>query len=131
MSYNYQKQVSKQEFPRRDDVYLARIPGKNRPIVILDVKGCEVKYLICTTQIHDYYSEYEIKDRISAGLNSRSFVARSSVKTTNVSNLIHRLGHLSSTDRFGINTNASRKATVCNDNYDETWQNIVKNRFQV
>ena len=117
--------------PRRDDVYLARVPGKNRPIVILDVKGNEVKYLICTTQIHDYNSEYEIKDRAAAGLNARSFVARSSVKTMKVSDLIHRLGHLSSRDCSGINTKANRGAKVCNDTYDDTWQNIVKNRYQV
>ena len=131
MSYNYRTKVSKIDMPRRDDVYLARVPGKNRPIVILDVKGSEVKYLICTTQVHDYNSEYEILDRASAGLNSRSFIARSSVKSMNVCDLIHKLGHLSSRDRLGINVKASRHARISNGNYDETWQKMVMNRYQI
>lgn len=129
MSYNYHNS-NKTPLPRKDDVYLAEVPGKNRPIVIIDVKGNEVTYLICTTQVHDYNSEYEIIDRAEAGLNARSFVARSSVKSMKSNGLIRKLGHLSARDRSGINTKASRKAMVCNGNYDETWQNMVRNRFQ-
>jgi len=126
----WKKSTNQTPAPHKGDVFIARLPAKTRPVVIVGTSWDHVTYMECTRQYHGYNSPYRIRDFTEAGVDDGCFVSRGSVKSMETEKLLHRIGRISRRDREEMGFSFAGSAGVTNGPYGETWQNMVINRYQ-
>ena len=123
--------------PMRGDVYYVNDCSKVRPAVIVDCRASDVRVLFCTSKSHSEFSQYEIQDTLSAGLDGISFVIRE-LRKVRFSDLKAYRGRLSGSDLKRLNIpailqstgGAVLKSNTGNGIYSGDYQDRLRNRYE-